>query len=154
MKQLSLFLLCFCTFSCLYSQEVPPESPQTTLTKEDYLQKSKKQKTAAIVLLCAGGVASTIGAVMATDDMYDDVGGAFDPSYEDNGDDTVSGILFYGGLAAVLGSIPLFISSRKNKTRAMELSFKNIPSTQVYKNGNKPNGPFNQPADPFIERWA
>ena len=134
MKRLSLFLCCLSTFISLHSQELQPENSQPTFTKEEYLQKSKSQKTAAIILVSAGGLASTIGAVMATDDLEDDLGGVFDPYYEDNGDETVSAILFFGGLAAMLGSIPLFVSSNKNKKRAMELSFKNIPSTQVYRN--------------------
>jgi hypothetical protein len=134
MKKLSLFSVCFATSICMFSQELPPEAPQITLSKDQLLQKSKNQKTAAIVLLCAGGVAATVGLAMATDDLNDELGGLFDPSYEEDNDETVSAVLFYTGAAAMLGSIPLFISSRKNKSRAMELSFKNIPSTQVYKN--------------------
>ena len=134
MKKLTLLSICFGTSVSLFSQELPPETSQITLSKAQLLQKSKHQKTAAIVLLCAGGVAATVGLVMATDDLNDELGGLFDPSYEEDNDETVSAVLFYTGAAAMLGSIPLFISSRKNKSRAMELSFKNIPSTQVYKN--------------------
>ena len=134
MKKLTLLSICFGTSVSLFSQELPPETSQITLSKEQLLQKSKHQKTAAIVLLCAGGVAATVGLAMAADGLDDELEGLFNPNYEGDNDETVSTILFFTGAAAMLGSIPLFISSRKNKGRAMELSFKNIPSSQVYKN--------------------
>ncbi|MDO9373972.1 MAG: hypothetical protein V4725_05985 [Bacteroidota bacterium] len=134
MKKISFALLCLSSVLSLNAQEIPAESAPAQLTREEYLQKSKGQKTAAIILISAGGAAAIAGLAIATNDLGDDLGGIFDPNYQDNGNDTVSGILFFGGAAAMLGSIPLFVSSKRNKRRAMDLSFKNIPTSQVHQN--------------------
>ncbi len=134
MKKATLLSVCIATILYSTAQETPAESPQPILTKDEYLKKSKSQKTGAIILISAGGAAAIAGMAIAADDLGDDLGGLFDPNYQEaDSDDTVSGILFFGGVAAMLGSIPLFVSSRKNKKRAMTISFQNIPSTQIQK---------------------
>lgn len=76
------------------------------LTKQDYLQKSKSQRTSAFILL---GTGAALLAVAAPGNV------SFD----------ILPILVIGGGAAIVGSIPLFIAAGKNKRRAMSLSFKN-----------------------------
>jgi len=86
----------------------------TPLTKEDYLKKSKNQKTAAWVMLIGGTVLTTIGVGVA-------LGGGLDCAYGPDCDNnqTVASILTITGGAAMLGSIPLFIVADKNKKKAM-----------------------------------
>jgi len=84
---------------------------QPTLNKQDYLKKSKNQKTIAWVLL-GGGVALGTGAIIwGTSNIFS----------------TSSGpdILLVTGGACMLGSIPLFIASSRNKKKGLSLSFKN-----------------------------
>ena len=129
MKKTFLLFGLISIMQCSFGQD-------SSLTKEEYLRKSKGQKTGAIVLLSAGGALAIVGLAIETNDLNDDLGGLFDPNYDgDNtSNDTVSGILFFGGVAAMLGSIPLFISSHKNKKRAMSMSFENITAPQLQKN--------------------
>jgi len=86
-----------------FSQQTEP-SP--VLTKQDYLQKSKSQRTSAFILL---GTGAALLAVAAPGNV------SFD----------ILPILVIGGGAAIVGSIPLFIAAGKNKRKAMSLSFKN-----------------------------
>ncbi len=132
MKKLIVVFLCLSASLSLRSQELPTGPSQPTLSREEYLQKSKRQKTGAIVLISAGGAVMIPGAIMLVNNTANDF--IFGPFTGEQSDNTVASILFATGAAAMLGSIPLFVSSHKNKKRAMELSFKNIPSSQVHKN--------------------
>lgn len=85
-----------------FSQQTEPSS---VLTKQDYLQKSKSQRTSAFILL---GTGAALLAVAAPGNV------SFD----------ILPILVIGGGAAIVGSIPLFIASGKNKKRAMNMSFR------------------------------
>jgi len=99
MRKLFILFLLFVIRPTVYSQEAPiPE-----LTKEDYLQKSKGQKTAAWILLGAG---ATLIAIAAPGNV------SFD----------ILPVLAIGGSAAIIGSIPLFIAAGKNKRRAMAMT--------------------------------
>ena len=92
----------------------------TALSKQDYLQKSKNQKTTAWVLLGGGAALILVG---------DLIGNRKESSFNDAG----TGVIIAGaGVLSMLGSIPLFIASGKNKRKAMSLSFKNemIPRLQ------------------------
>ena len=130
-----LLVLTITTFS---QQNIP--SP--TLTKQEYIKKSKSQKTAAWVLLGGGFTISTIGALTSLPKAGKDIGyailiipnaltGNLQPEPQNNY--TAQTILLIGGLTSMLSSIPLFIASGKNKTKAMSLSFKNEPSLQLQK---------------------
>jgi hypothetical protein len=99
---------------------------QTTspvLTREDYLKKSKNQKTAAWVLL-GGGSALIITGLL--------IGNRKESSFGDAGTGAVIGII--GFLAATAGSIPLFIASSRNKRKAehatAHLRFEKVPAIQ------------------------
>ena len=95
LKLLFTFVLLLVLSNISYSQQVSP-APQ--LTKQDYLKKSKSQKTIAWILAGTGVTVS-------------------------------------------LSSIPFFISSGKNKRRAMSLSLKmeQVPQLQIASLVNKPN---------------
>jgi len=78
--------------------------------KTDYLLKSKNQKTAAWVLL--GGGTALIGLGFL-------IGDSKNATFDDAGTGVVLGGI---GFLSVVGSIPLFIASGKNKRKAMNAS--------------------------------
>ena|SRR5438046_6364726 len=80
--------------------------PSQSFTSSDYLQKSKHQKTAAWIMLAGGaGLAAAGVAVDAS-------------NWNSSGGDV---LLVIGG-ASILGSVPLFIASGKNKRKGMAVS--------------------------------
>ena len=106
-----------------FCQPTPNDLPTV---KTDYLNKSKNQKTAAWILLGGGFALSTISIVIptpkATEDLTYGLAGFLvgEPVPENNY--TAESILLVTGIAAMLGSIPLFIASGKNKKRAMNMT--------------------------------
>ena len=79
-------------------------------TREDYLKKSKNQKTTACVLLAGGVVALGAGLVLSTRE-------------EASFGTAATGVLLGGiGLASAIVSIPLFNASARNKGKAMNTS--------------------------------
>lgn len=86
--------------------------------EKTYSQKSKSQKSTAIVLLAAGGVLDIIAiATFPKDYALIDWGGNNTDS-EDARANT-SGALFLVGTLSMLGSIPFFIVSHVNKKKAL-----------------------------------
>ncbi len=106
------FLLIISTVT--FSQQ---NNPTSTLTKQDYLKKSKTQKTVGWILMGAGIVSTGLGSVQVN------------PNY---GSNTNRNGLLIAGLAAIGTSIPLFIASVKNRRKATSLSFQihQIPQLQ------------------------
>jgi hypothetical protein len=95
------------------------------LTKTEYLQKSKSQKSGAWTLLAAGS-ASMIGGFL--------IGNNKNATF----DDAATGVVFGGlGLLSSLGSIPLFIASGRNKRKALNAStyFKFETTPSLYRAG-------------------
>jgi hypothetical protein len=77
--------------------------------RDYYLTKSKKQKSAAIILLAGGGAAVAVGLLIGD-------------SKESSFDDAATGVIVGGvGVLSMIGSIPLFIASGKNKRKAANL---------------------------------
>ncbi len=87
----------------LFSQET---FPKDSVTSDYYLQRSKSQKISGFIFL---GIGVTTLALLSKGDTDFDILPA----------------LAIGGIAATVVSIPLFISSGKNKRKAMSLSVKN-----------------------------
>ncbi|NVK49994.1 MAG: hypothetical protein HWE09_09515 [Cyclobacteriaceae bacterium] len=85
------------------------------MTKQDYLEKSKRQETTGFVLLGAGAV--LFGASLV-------IGNSDSASW---GDIETGVYLFVAGGGSMLASIPFFISSGSNARKAAELSFKYQP---------------------------
>jgi len=100
MKKIISLLLLLIVCEVSFGQ---PKQSAPQLTKQDYLQKSKSQKTGGFIFL---GVAATCAAIAAPGNISLD----FLP------------VLVIGGLASAIISIPLFISAKKNKKRAMNIT--------------------------------
>jgi len=96
---------------------------QTKLLHDDYMLKSKRQKSAAWVLL-GGGI-----ALMGTGFL---IGNGKEASF----DDAAGGVIVAGiGVLSAIGSIPLFIASARNKRKGMSLSFKTETTSPFFKGG-------------------
>ena len=107
MKKSILFVLLLVSATTLLSQQTDTKHP---VTKQDYLAKSKNQKTGAWVLLGGGA------ALIATGFL---IGDRKESSFDDAGTGAVFGVL---GFLSAVGSIPLFIASGRNKRKAMNVS--------------------------------
>jgi hypothetical protein len=92
-------------------------SQPTTSIQTDYLQKSKKQKTAAFVLLSGGAVLVVVGTAIGVSRWDDEIVSIVDEG-EDDKSYMAGGIMMVTGLAAMVGSVPLFIASARNKRKA------------------------------------
>ena len=97
-------------------------NPSTALNKVDYLLRSRHQKTLAILLVSTRGVVTVIALITGA------VGGAANEISNAGGSGDIVPHTHVGliiGLAAIAGSIPLFIASSRNKMRGMGLSVGN-----------------------------
>jgi hypothetical protein len=106
MKQ---FITCTMLLLMTISSFCQQTNSSQSLTQQGYLQKSKKQKTTAWVLL-GGGAAVAVGAAIL--DVSSDWSKSEDPYL----------VAMSAGCASMLGSIPFFIASKRNKRKAMNAS--------------------------------
>lgn len=122
MKKITILLLLMIllTSHCLPAQ-----------TKDTYLLKSKRQKTAAWIMVGGGTTLFFVGGIIGAHGFFDLLTGQFE---EANNNIGLAGILAITGGAAMLGSIPLFIASSKNKHRAMSITFSNRQLPALVKN--------------------
>lgn len=116
MKKL-LFISVIClVFSTATRAQVDTMKKAPLMSAEQYMQKSKKQKTAAQIMLYGGGAfvltAVLIGTKEADDAFIQLFGGDATSNF------TAADIFFWTGLASMAGSIPLFIASSKNRRNA------------------------------------
>ncbi|UEG48677.1 hypothetical protein LK994_08510 [Ferruginibacter lapsinanis] len=86
------------------------------VSKNDYLEKSKRKKTTGIVLLTIG-VAAITGGILANESRG---------QYSSFEQDFAGGLLIGGGIASGLVSIPFFISANKYKKKAATVSVNNL----------------------------
>jgi hypothetical protein len=107
MKKIVVLTMLLFTVTSSFCQKTNAGEP---LTRQDYLVKSKNQKTAAWVLL--GGGAVLIGAGLLIGDRKES---SFD-------DAATGGIIGIAGALSIITSIPLFIASGRNKRKAMSVS--------------------------------
>lgn len=115
MKKIMIYFLFLLISATSFSQS----TTRMPLSREDYLKKSKNQKTAAWVLL--GGGTALIGTGFLIGDRE-----------ESSFDDAATGAIIGGiGLLSTIGSIPLFIASGKNKRKGMAITFRNVPTLQI-----------------------
>lgn len=121
MKKVTICALLLIFSATSFSQQT---NPAPTLSKQDYLKKSKRQKTAAWILMGVGVLSTSLGSVRTNPNGY--WGGP-----EDNSN-TNSTVFLVTGLAAIGTSIPFFIASSKNKKKAasFSLNFKTAPLLQ------------------------
>ena len=97
------------------------QNNSTRFSNEEYLKKSNHQKTAALILLPVGMLSTGIGMVRFKNE---------DGSYG-NSRNTV---FLVTGLAALGGSINLFIASSRNKKKGKSISFGNKTVPQLGEN--------------------
>ena len=123
MKKIILYGVLFAIPALSFAQSTENNVPAV---KTDYLKKSKNQKTAAWILLGGGFALSTtsilVASPKATEDLTYGLGGFLVGQPAPENDYTAESILLVTGTAAMLGSIPLFIASGKNKKKAMNMS--------------------------------
>ena len=105
MKKIILFFLLFLLSAATFCQQTTTATP---LTKTDYLQKSKHQKTTAVILTLACPVLILSPALIGANTGF-------------------SAVLSYSftalGILCLPASIPFFIASHRNKKKSMSLSF-------------------------------
>ena len=124
MKKSAIFIILLLLSVTSFSQQT---NPALQLTKQDYLQKSKNQKKAALLMLGGGGAFILTGIIIPKGELTHM--GYLGNDYKNDG---VKGAFYLCGALAMLGSIPLFIASSKNKKKGMSLSFKNNALPQLY----------------------
>ena len=111
MKKATTILIMLVIVTSSFSQQT---DPAPTLAKQDFLKKSKTQKTVAWVLL-GTGVFSTM---LSTIRVNEDIGG-------EEGMTSAQTILLITGIAEIGTSVILFTAAARNKKKAMSLAFKN-----------------------------
>ena len=129
MKKL-IFLLSFtAATACCFAQETDITKP---LSKNDYLQKSKNQKTAAWVMLGVGAALDVAGIATTLSNASKELDYTFgfgQPQTSVN--HAGEYVLYIAGTAALGASLALFIAAKRNKTRAASLTFKNEMTPQL-----------------------
>jgi len=121
MKKMISLLLLFAVSLTVFSQQNIPG------INTDYLKKSKKQKKIALILLGGGATFFLTGVVIPKGELVHS--GFLGNDYENDG---IKSAFKLTGMLSMLGSIPLFIASSKNKKRAASLGFRmeKTPSLQ------------------------
>jgi len=120
MKKIILILVFICSVGNLFAQEIVQKD------KAYYLAKSKKQKSAALAMLIGGGVFVGLGFL---------IGDRKESSFDDAGTGAIMGGV---GVLAMIGSIPLFAASSKNKKKAaLMVSTNTLPPMMLTKGGKK-----------------
>jgi len=131
-KLICLIVLAIVTFN-LYSQEMQPVAHKPI--KTDYLAKSKKQRTAGWILTGTGAAVFTFGMVVSMGEMTEDV--AIGLVEAITGEETPTttrskgGPLTITGLALVATGITFLSIAKKNKRKALSMSFINESSQQL-----------------------
>lgn len=86
-------------------------------SRDSLLEKSRKRKTAAWVLLGGGSALALTGVIVETRKVEGELLSIFEADLKSNSD--AGEILLIGGLASMAGSIPLFIASHKKADKAI-----------------------------------
>ncbi len=116
--KISFLLLLILTYAVsVTAQQTTGEIP---VVKTDYLKKSRKQQTAAWLLLGGGFAFTATGILVASNELSNNLVNIFNP--EEQKSSTASTVLLVTGAAAMVGSIPLFIASSNNKKRGENIS--------------------------------
>ena len=109
MKNITVIFLIIVCSATSFSQQIDWDP---VLTKQDYLKKSKTQKTVAVILDVVGSAFISIASTIYIPNVY------------------LYAVL--GGVAG-LASIPFYYSSRKNKRIAMNISLNNNTVPEINK---------------------
>lgn len=124
MKKIIFLVIVLMTADTAFSQQA---SPTPAFINQDYLQKSKNQKKTAWIMLGGGATLVLTGIVFPKGEITRE--SFWGPEYKNDG---IRGTLYFCGTLSMLGSIPFFIASGKNKKKAMSMSFKyqSVPELQ------------------------
>ncbi len=107
----------FLLVSCImFAQEVVKDS-------DYYLSKSKRQNKGAKVMLIGGGALVGVGFL---------IGDRKESSFDDA---ATGGIIALVGAISMIGSIPVFMASARNKRKAASLSLKTMPVPTIKNSG-------------------
>ncbi|MDP4265280.1 MAG: hypothetical protein Q8941_22330 [Bacteroidota bacterium] len=117
MKKNIIGILFLVTATTSFCQQTNTSHP---LTREEYLAKSKHQKTAAWVLL--GGGAALVGTGLL-------IGNRNESSFDQAATGGIIGII---GALSMIGSVPLFLAAEKNKRKGLSVSFKKEIAPQLF----------------------
>jgi hypothetical protein len=137
--KLFLFITMFFIGYTSFGQQ---SNPSPARTKQDYLKKSKAQKTTALILTGGGLVMTTaalsivvVEGIETTSDLFVNIiaGTQVNPDPTDD-NSSITGALFFFGSASMIAGISLFISASKNKRKAMSISFNNQSLPQIQNN--------------------
>jgi len=124
MKKLTLIIAMIVFFFESFSQQT---QPTPSIRQQDYLKKSKKQKTAAWISLGVGTAFVIAGAAIPKNETE----GAIFPSENEY----FKAAFYLVGSVSILASIPYFIGSAINKRKAASLSVNILRLQQANKNG-------------------
>jgi hypothetical protein len=120
MKKIILIAMTLIFSASTFGQQV---NPSPGLTRDYYLQKSKKKKKTGTILL-AGGATLVLAGVLIP--KGDEKGTSYTlyglVPYTDYENDGIKAALALTGITAMLVSIPFFIASGKNKRKAQALT--------------------------------
>ncbi len=131
-KLICLIVLAIVSFN-LYSQEMQPVERKPV--KTDYLSKSKKQRTAGWILTGTGAAVMSIGLAVSIADAAEETAGILlygivgeeAPATHSNG----GGVIFLTGTAMLATGITFLSIAKKNKRKALSMSFINESSQQL-----------------------
>ncbi|QNA44696.1 hypothetical protein [Lacibacter sediminis] len=119
------------------AQEIQTDS-LNKLTKQDYLELSKRQKKTARTFLVTGLVTASLGGIILTAATVKDVGCLFQNCGASQGVYTTASVfLIAGGILSVI-SIPIYIKASDNKRKGLSLTAGHqvIPQMKVQSIGN------------------
>jgi hypothetical protein len=129
MKKIILILVLVGTTASSFSQVLDSSRHKLSM---DYLQKSKNQKTGAWVLVGIGAALDVAGIITTISNANKEVNTLFGENSQVNHSGEYA--LYIGGTAALMGSLPLFIASKRNKHKAVSLTFKNELTPELQSN--------------------
>lgn len=127
------------TASTIYSSDTIP-----SVTKEDYLLKSKRQRTGAILCLTGGILSTVAGGVMviggSTIFFVETIGSGISGEQPDNRAKNITNAgvaLLLLGTAGIITSIILFNNSGKTKKMALSMTCQPVQQLQYKSVANK-----------------
>jgi len=131
MKKLISFIVLIIVSFHLYSQEMQPVEYKPV--KTDYLAKSKRQQTVGWILTGTGIVATSFGFAMLMKEFGEGLGYALSMSAgeppENNPDAEL--VLYGSGLVILATGITFLSIAKKNRRKAISMSFINESSQQL-----------------------
>lgn len=124
MKKITICLLLTAMAHFCFSQQT---STTASKVETDYMKKSKNQKKVAWIMLGGGATFVLTGILIPHGEIVRE---DFWNTYENDG---IKSTFVVTGFLSMIGSIPFFIASGKNKKRAASISFINERAPQLVK---------------------